>query len=55
MALVIILSTPASAQDMLVQATHRQPGDADVSTGAGVSVSVVDSRIRELGRPERGQ
>jgi hypothetical protein len=55
MALVIIFSTLASAQDVLVQATHRQAGGADFPTAAGVSVSVVDSRIRELGRPGRGQ
>jgi hypothetical protein len=49
------LSTLASAQDVLLQATHREAGDADFSTGAGVVVSLLDGRIRELGRPERGQ
>jgi hypothetical protein len=54
-ALVIILSTLASAQDVLLQATHRQAGGADFPTGASDSVSLFDSRIRQLGRPGRGQ
>jgi hypothetical protein len=52
-ALVIILST--LAQDVLFQAAHRQAGGADFPTGASDSVSLFDSRIRQLGRPGRGQ